>query len=233
MARKKTQETTVQKTPTAEELLAQQMFNAAVLANALQKQQQSQVSAQAMVGIRNVSDMTVGIRGEFGAKDVHLHAATTPNDPNTVTIIPFAWWAELRKGKLVNDGVIVRDDTIMGEGYLRAPEDRPEEMAPNHQVNAIKDPKQWIESRDEAAIRRDLVAITSVNSLRRVRRAVDDKIKELAASMPDSYRDQTPASNGFLPKGGWDMRKVRALQELPALYRLVDDLTTQRIESMI
>lgn len=215
------------------ELLEQQIRNAAVLARLLTEQNQGQVSAQAMVGIRNISDMTVGERGAFGAPDIHLYASSDKNDPNTVTVIPYAWWRELRKGKLVGNGVIMRDDSVMGQGYMHAPEDRPEDLAPGHTVNAIEDPKEWIESRTEAQIRADLPKITSINSLRRIRRAVDDKIRQVAEAMPDIYRDHTAASNGFVPKGGWDQRKVRALEELPALYRLVDDMTTRLIEAMI
>lgn len=231
MARKKTAPKV--ETPDTNALMEQHIMNAAVLARMLTEQNKGQTSAQAMVGIRNISDMTVGERGAFGAPDIHLHASRDRNDPNTVTVIPFAWWRELRKGKLVANGVIMRDDSVLGEGYLKAPEDRPEDLASTHAVNAVPDPKEWIESRTESEIRADLPKITSINSLRRIRRAVDDKILEIAAAMPDIYRDMTPASNKYLPPGGWDQRKVRALEELPALYRLVDDMTTRLIEAMI
>lgn len=218
------------KKSTTESQLEQQLINAAVLANALAKHQGGQTSAQAMVGIRNISDLTIGIPAAFGQAEIHLHAAVKPNDPNTMTVIPYVWWRELRKGKLVQDGYLLRDDNIMGEGYLAAPADRPEDLAPGFAINAVLDPKEWIESRDETGIRTGIAEISSLNSLRRIRRAVDDKLREIVQSLPDNYRDNTPASNGYVPKGGWDNRHKLAVDQLPMIYRLVDDLTTKKIE---
>lgn len=227
MARKKA---ATQTETTQRELLEQQMTNVAILAQALSKQVAPGQTAQAMVGVRNVSDLTVGVPGAFGQPDLHLLAAINPDDPNTSAVIPFVWWRELRKGRLVQDGYLVRDDSILGAGYQTAPEDRPGELAAGHELNTILDPVSWIESRTEEQLRRDIDRITSLNSLRRIRRAVDQKLRSIVNSIPDVHRDFTPASNGYVPKDGWDNRHKLAVERLPALYRLVDELTTRKIE---
>ena len=208
--------------------LEQQITNTAVLAKLLQGQQG--VNVQAMVGIRNVSDYTVGVAAAFGAPEIHLFPAFGKENPNTSTIIPYVWWRELRKGKLLEKGFIVRDDSILGEGYQTAPEDRKEDISVGFWINVIEDPNTWITSRTETEIREDITKITARSSLIRLRRAVDDKIKEIFKSLPDTFRDNSPASNGYVPKGGWDLRHKMSVERLPALYQLVETLITTRLE---
>jgi len=228
MGRKKASSSVTKKE--AEQLsINEQLVQAALLAQELQRRSTA-VTPQTMVGLRNVSDLTIGIPGAFGQGDVHLHAAFRNEDPATYTIIPFAWWREIRSGKYVDQGMLMRDDSIIGEGYTPAPPDRPQDLAPNFSVNLVIDPQQWIDSRNEIQIREDIMKMTSLNSLRRLRRAVDMKLRSIVDSIPDQYRDTTKASNGYVPPKGWDKRHKMALEQLPAIYRLVDDLTSRRIE---
>lgn len=171
------------------------------------------VSSQVMVGIRNVSDNTLGIAGKFGEPDIHLHADLGDKDPASVAIISYAWWREIRKSRRVAEGQIIRDDTILGGSYLTAPEDRPEDMPKDAARHIILDPVQWIESRNEAQIREDLAQIKFEPTFQRIRRAVSLKLKELEATHP-----------------GDDRAVVKAMSELSMKYKLVDELTTIAIE---
>ena len=171
------------------------------------------VSTQVMVGIRNVSDNTIGIPGKFGEPDIHLHADLGDQDPASVAIISFAWWRELRKSKYVAQGQIVRDDSILGGAYLTAPADRPEELPKDAARHIVLDPVEWVESRTETQIREDLAQITYEPTLQRIRRAVDLKLKELEAQYPGDER-----------------AVAKAMSALSMKYKLVDELTTIAIE---
>lgn len=179
-----------------------------------QKGPQSAFSNVAYVGIRNVSDNTIGIPGQFGEPDIHLHADLGGYDPASVTAIPYAWWLRLRTGALVRDGLIVRDDAVLGEGYMAAPVDRPEDLPTGWEANHVPDPEGWILDRNEEQIRADLGKMTSEAGLRRVRRGVDIALKRLQ----DKFGPETPN------------KAAAAWQALPMKYRLVDELTTHRLE---
>lgn len=170
-------------------------------------------SGQPMVGIRNVSDMTIGVPGFKDESDLALHADLGTGDPSSVAIISFAWWRELRRGKLVSKGLILRDDAVLGSSYLAAPEDRPEEMPEGHQNLIVRDPTLWVESRNEKQIREDLGKIDYEPTLQRIRRAVDLKLTELEKQYPND--PEAP---------------LKAWNDLPSIYRLVEDITTRRIE---
>lgn len=171
------------------------------------------VSGQVMVGVRNVSDNTLGIEGKFGESDLHLHADLGDKDPASVAIISYAWWRELRKSKYVAQGQLVRDDSVLGGSYMPAPADRPEELPKDAAFHVILDPVEWVESRTEAQIREDLAKVKYEPTFQRIRRAVDKKLKELESLYP-----------------GDDRAAVKAVAGLSMKYRLVDELTTIAIE---
>lgn len=172
------------------------------------------VADNVYVGIRNLSDNTIGIPGWNGNDDLHLHADLGEIDPSSVTAIPYAWWLQLRKTHWVRDGIIVRDDTVLGEGYIAAPADREQDIPAAAKFNAIHDPVQWIDSRNEAEIRADLAKITSESALRRIRRGVDIRLKGLM----DSYGPEV------------ENRAAQSWEDLEMKYRYVDEATTHRLE---
>src|SRR5512135_3880509 len=74
-----------------------------------------------MVGIRNVSDYTVGIKPQLPGDSALQLAADFGNDePGSVAVMSYASWRELRKSKLIADGMIKRDDSILGSTFNAA-----------------------------------------------------------------------------------------------------------------
>lgn len=216
MARTTTKQQQQQQQPTQPDLQQQiaQLQALLAIASAGTASTTRLASDKPMVGIRNVSDNTIGEPGKFGEPDLHLHADLGEHDPASVTSISYAWWRELRKGKLVRDGLIVRDDSVLGTGFVAAPEDKAEEIPVEADINTILDPQDWIESRTEAQLRADLARLTSDSSLRRIRRAVDVKLKALE----ESYGDDVPN------------KAAQAVDDLPMVYKFVDEYTTKRLE---
>lgn len=174
-----------------------------------------------MVGIRNVSDTAIGIPPQFkGDDEIQLFPDFGNNEPRQVAVISYGRWRELRKGTLVERGLIVRDDSVLGRAYSAAPADQDHELPPNAKHNVIPDPVAWIESRTEAELRADLARITAEEGLRRLRRAVDQRLRQLELKYPrETLRQQADAAR-------------RALAELPANYRLIDELVEQRIQDL-
>ena len=86
-------------------------------------------STSPMVGIRNVSDNTVGVPINIpGEPQVTLNAALGGHDPNSVAVISYAAWLQVRGSKLISKGLVVRDDAVLGEQFAAAPSDRPEQL---------------------------------------------------------------------------------------------------------
>lgn len=175
--------------------------------------------AELMVGIRCVSDTTVGVPALFkGDSDLHLHADYGHEDPARCAIISYAWYRELRKGQLFAKGLLTRDDSILGSLYQPAPEDLPGEVAVGHEVNTILDPTEWVNARNEQELRDGIAAITSEDSLRRLRRVVDEYLLKFEGSqVRGTVAEQVKAAKA-------------ALMSLPAKLRMLDDLVTQRLE---
>ena len=168
------------------------------------------------VGVRNISDLTVGVRSPFpNEADLHLHADYGKQDPNSVAVVSYAWWLQLRRHKVVAEGMVIRDDRIMGSSFVPGPEDRPEDLPAEAAVNQIEDPKGWIDSRDEAGIRAGIAAFTAQAPLYRLRRVVDEAIREQQDRYPPEDKERT----------------TKAYQAIPAVYHLVDTLTTQKLEA--
>jgi len=175
--------------------------------------------SELMVGIRNVSDNTIGIPAMNGQPPIQLLADFGEHEPGSTSVIPYAQWRELVKGKLVRNGAVVRDDSVVGPGLHSAPVDRPSDLPQEAAYNAILDPKQWIDSRTEDEIQEDLERITSEESLQRIRRAVDDALRALEARRPRNTKDEQ------IEAAKW------AMARLPAKYRKVDELITERLEA--
>ncbi len=182
--------------------------------------------SELMVGIRNVSDNTVGIPAMLGNPPIQLAAPMGDDDTGASAPISYAQWRELRKGKLVRDGAIMRDDTVVGAGLSVAPADLAKDLPPTHKHNAIRDPKAWIDERSEDEIREELDRITSEESLQRIRRTVDDELRRIEATRPVS--DALPHKERLKAQAS---RARWAISSLPAKYRLVDDLITSRLEA--
>jgi len=173
---------------------------------------------QLMVGVRNVSSYTIGIPSQFvGEPDLQLHPAVRGLDtPNTVAVISFAWWQQIRKGPHVANGMIIRDDSILGSYHHAGPADRPSDLAAGWERNLVLDPHDWIQSKTEPEIRTAITAMTSEQSLRRLLAAVDQKVADNREAIPETDAD----------------REERAVQDLPSLYQLTERLAEQRLDAL-
>lgn len=174
------------------------------------------------VGIRNVSDTTVGIPPSFpGDPAIQLNADLGNSDPGRFGIISYAQWRELRKSDLVGRGIIMRDDSVLTGTYNAAPADRPDDVHPDHAKNLVIDPETWINERTEDQLLADLEAMNSEATLRRLQRYVEDQIRALERKRnPKTPDERVEAAR-------------RALMTLPPRLRLVDDIVTQKLLDML
>jgi hypothetical protein len=171
-----------------------------------------------MVGVRSRADTVLGIKGEFGEKDMQLHPDTGPTATGTTAIISFAWWRVLRASEWVRKGLIERDDSVLGDTYMAAPPDEPGDLPAEYYCNLVRDPKAWIDSRSEDEIQADLAKMTAEESWQRLRGVVDRELVRLESQ----YARNTVKEQAIAAKA--------ALKQLSGKYRLVDDLTTALIE---
>lgn len=172
--------------------------------------------SELMVGLRNISDLTVGLKGHLpGDPEIQLFPSHSKDAVGTGTVVSYGHWRELRKGREVAAGMIMRDDSLLGASYMAAPDDDPKDMPASWAINAVLDPEEWIESRTEAQIRTDVEAMTSEDSVRRLRRVVDDALRTLQAS----YANPTSAESA-----------AKAVRNLPARLHMVDTVTTSKLE---
>jgi len=174
-----------------------------------------------MVGIRNVSDYTIGIKAQLpGDNPLQLAAAFDGTEPGVVAVMSYAAWRELRKSKMIGDGMIKRDDSILGTAFNAAPADLPGDLATGWEANLIENPLEWITSRSEEQLRADIEKITAQSSFFRLRRVVDAALRrwELESGLPRSTREEQALVAG------------RALSALSSKLRMVDDLATAGIE---
>jgi len=178
----------------------------------------SKPAVELKVGIRNISDNTIGIKSPFKDEpDLDLAGDTLPPDenPGRCAVVSYAWWQQIRKSKVMERGEIIRDDSVLGSNYSAAPADAPHDIPASWAANAIEDPITWVTSfkGDNDALRLAIDKITNDTSLRRVRRVVDMKLKELEKSF-----------------GADPQRAKKALQALPATYQMMDQVITMRLE---
>lgn len=197
----------------AESLQAATQVLATTLAAALSKP-----AIELKVGIVNISDNTIGVKSPFKDEvDLDLHGDTLPRNenPSRFAVISLAWWQQLRKSKLMERGEIMRDDSVLGTNYTAAPADAPQDIPAAWVMNAVEDPIVWVANfkGDDDALRLALGRMTNETSLRRVRRVVDMKLKELERSF------------GVDPQ-----RAKKALQALPSTYQMMDQFITMKLE---
>ncbi len=175
------------------------------------------VSTRPQVGVRNLSNYTVGltspVKDEMG---VTLNADDPKNRSTLSTaVISYTFWQQLRRSAYVTDGMIVRDDSILGDIYVRAPEDLPGDLSPQAQQNVIDDPEQWITSRTEDQLRTDILAFNCESPLHRLAVEVNRKIREVGEKW-----------------AGTSERARQALMHLPGHYQLTDKLVTERLSDL-
>lgn len=175
-------------------------------------------AGQLVVGIRNISNYTVGLIDN--TTGVPIEYNLTPEipgipDPHNRAVISYAFWQRLRSGTQVAQGLIMRDDSVLGEADNVAPADRPEDLAPDAAKNQVIDPKDWIRSKTEPELRDAIAAMTSGPSLRRLLYAIDQEI----ISLGEEYAGQPD-------------RAIKALKRLPAVYRLVEELAEERLDEL-
>lgn len=189
------------------------------LANLLARHGVAAPIGQLMVGIRNVSNTTVGISRSPMANepDVQLHAVFGGQyDPASVAAISYVWWQQLRKGPLVGRGIITRDDTVLGTGVSSAPADAEKELAKGHDINVVLDPHAFITGQPETELRDRVKKMTSEETLRRILAAVDEKVKQTQDSI-----DETDPE-----------RASKAVSELPGAYQIAELVAQARLDSM-
>lgn len=176
-------------------------------------------SAKAVVGIRNISNHTVGmmnkIQGEQG--EISLHAERFGEyDPMYTAVISEQFWKTLRRGPLVAKGIIMRDDSVCGVGDVIAAPDREEEMAAGREKNMVIDPFAWIESKTEDELRAAIIAMDSEFTLQRLAAAVNYMIWKIGE---DKYKDH-------------DERAKLAIRDTPSKYLWVDERVEERLDEL-
>jgi hypothetical protein len=186
--------------------------------------------SQLSVGIRNVSNYVIGLTGSPLPGEGELQLTPrwdASSDPNNIAVISYAWWEKIRRGPIFGKGMIVRDDSVLGDYHIKAPLDRPQDLHVGHALNTIEDPTAFIEESTEAEIRARIMALTSEQTLRRLEAAVDDKIAksrdELMATEPKYVTNDKQLQRE---------REDRVMMSLPAIYASVDTLVAMRLEQL-
>lgn len=192
-----------------------------MLGEILKGAQRQQGPKELHVGIRNVSSETISLRAQFGEPSIQLYPTpTNGSDPNATAVIGYPRWQALRRAQIYALGMIVRDDSVLGDVHTRAPEDTPLELHPDHAKNVIMEPHAWIEGRDEAGIREGISRMTSEPSLRRLAAAVDEKIREAQKHIDRNWERNPDA----------EAQVRQAIESLPWKYQLVERLVENRLE---
>jgi hypothetical protein len=178
------------------------------------------------VGIRNISNACIGVpnpvRGQVDLLNLHSDfidptdpTAFMPN-PNATQVVTHAVWMQLRRSSHYDNGLIVRDDSILGDSYEPAQADAPNELAPNWAKNAVINPAHFIESRNEQELASAIGEMTSELSLKRLLTAVNQRIEKQRLV----YSEDDPR------------REERALSGIPAIYTKVEQLVLDRLEAL-
>ena len=194
------------------------------------------VSSEPMVGIRNISSLTIGLLSPFPASeaDVQLHGPRYyEQDPkrmipdgNMVAQISHKWWQQLRRQSFVRKGMIVRDDSILSAGVPRAPEDPEDAIHPEAKINAIHDPFEWIESKDEKQLTAAVNALTSEASVRRILAAVNQAIEAERVKMNLPVEGSTADDEGM-------NNEETALQNVSWRYKKAEEIALIKLERML
>ena len=174
---------------------------------------------QQVVGIRNVSNYSVGLVDQTGivAMEYSLAPASeTVFVPQSQATIPFVFWQQLRHSKQVRDGFIMRDDTILGEQEFAGPADKETDLPPEAKWNVIPAPRAWITSSSEQEIRDAIAKITSTATLRRLMRTVDQEILTI----------------GETQFKGDNERAEKSINALPGVFVLTENLAKARLDAL-
>lgn len=172
---------------------------AAAQAMATRPAQQTSANTQ-FVGIRNVTNQTLGLPPSPtpGELEITLHAQGPNPDPSVVAIVSYPFWMQLRKHKYYDMGLIVRDDSVLGQNHEPAPADEPRDLAPNHSINVVPDPFEWIVSKTELELKEAIGRMTSEPSLRRLGWAVQQQVSEFYKALPADDPDRIYKAEGML-----------------------------------
>lgn len=176
-------------------------------------------TGQLVVGVKNVSNYSVGMVDKTSG--VPLEYNLNPEvagraDPKTRAVVSYAFWQQLRKGSLVQKGLIVRDDTVLGPADNSAPEDRAEDVHPESAFNVVLNPREWVVTKTEAEVRDAIAQMTSEPTLRRLAYAVDQEIVRIG---DEKYQ-------------GDEQRAEKSIRALPAMFRLVEELVEDRLDQL-
>lgn len=174
---------------------------------------------QLVVGVRNVSNYTVGLVDRTSGTPIEYSLnPEVPGvaDPNVCAVVSYAYWQQLRKSNYVGRGLIQRDDTVLGPADNAAPEDRPQDMHPEAEQNTVLNPREWILGLSEDELRSRIFAITSEPTLRRLQHAVDQEILRIGAER-------------YL---GSPERATKAIRDLPGRFRIVEELAAERLDEL-
>jgi hypothetical protein len=214
--RKKTPSAAVTREQQLEQQLHEMRGQLQMLTQVALKPQAPVVAGKPMVGIRNISSYSVGLVNKIPGEEGEIQLAPErpeTYEPSARAVVSQQFWQALKKGREVQLGVIMRDDTFLS-GELVAPEDRPEEIPADFQKNAVVDPFQWIESKTEAELRDAIKAMTSEPSLRRLFSTVDYMVWKIGE---DEFKDD-------------EQRAKKAYDALPMKYRYVENLVLDRLD---
>jgi len=195
--------------------------NAAILHLLDQKRgsQQNITLSSMSVGLRNISSVTIGINDSPTPNEGEVQlAAATGGFPGGVAVISYPWYRQLRGGKLFEKGLLVRDDSILGPVDVAAPADAEGDIHPDHAKNRVDDPHAWINARTEPTLRRDIKALTSEPSLRRLAAAVDEKVEECRKEIGCDGHDSE--------------KEEQAALMIPSIYTLAEKLVENRLNEM-
>lgn len=177
------------------------------------------MSGQLVVGIRNVSNYTIGLSDTTSGREIaySLHPEIEGvADPKTKAVVSYVFWQQLRVGDLVGRGMIMRDDSILGPAENAAPEDRPGDLHQDHAKNVVINPRRWILDHSEEELREKTARMNSEQTLRRLIEAVDTEVWNIGEG---KYRD--------------DPDKARkAIRDLPATFRLAEELFYERLDEL-
>jgi hypothetical protein len=137
------------------------------------------------------------------------------HDPKVRAVVSYVFWQSLRTGRFVGEGLIVRDDSVLGEADNLAPPDRPEDLHPDAAKNVVLNPRSWILDQPEEDMRAAVAAMTSEATLRRVIQAVDEEVFQLGKKYAD------------------DPEQARkAVRDLPGKFRIAEELCYERLDEL-
>jgi hypothetical protein len=202
----------------------------AELVDAIEKLRAPSYAVEAMVGLRNISSYTIGIKSPYANEpDVQLAGprfdpmeplAVIP-DMNSTATVSHKWWLQIRRSNWIRRGMIERDDSVISAGLMRAPDDATGTIPDTWKVNAIHEPFAWIEKKSEDALRDAIQALTAEESLRRLLTAVNQRIEHQRLLV---FRDDSPQQKTD------EEREELAYRKLPMNYKLTEEMVLEKLE---